>query len=490
METLDWIILALYFVMLLSIGLWAYFKVKNSEDFYTAGGKLPWWLSGISHHVSGYSGAVFVAYAGIAYTHGFTIYVWWAFTVGISVLVAAFYIAPRWARLRILSGIQSPTEYLLVRYNLPTQQLIAWVGTLIKIFDTGGKLAAIALLLNVFSGASITFGVLLVGFVSLIYITIGGLMADVWNDLGQFVIQVLAGLTMFVVILIKLDDGMAGVFTLWERLPQENSQFFHDPYTLGFAIVMLVINFFSYSGGTWNLATRFISSSSGGVAKKAAILSSMLYFIWPLILFYPMFAAPIFFENLSDPTISYGKMVLEFLPSGLVGLILASLFANTLSMTASDSNTVSAVISRDILPVLFPKLKEISKSNGLKLARLTTLCFTLLTIVTALNSAYFGGVIGLIISWFAALLGPIAIPMILGLLPAFKGSNGRIAVLSILCGLLTFILLKLFPVSSLAISIGSPTLVSFLIFTVSGFLSKKAPSDEVEMLLSNLSKSG
>lgn len=488
MELLDWIVLSLYFVMLLTIGLWAYFKVKDSADFYTAGGKLPWWLSGISHHVSGYSGAVFVAYAGIAYTHGFTIYVWWAFTVGIAVMVAAFYIAPRWARLRIVSGIQSPTEYLIVRYNLPTQQLIAWVGTIIKIFDTGGKLAAIAVLLNVFSGASFTFGVLLVGFVSLLYITIGGLWADVWNDFGQFIIQILAGLTMFVVILIKLDDGIAGILTLWDRLPAENANFFNDPYTIWFALVMLLINFFSYSGGTWNLATRFISTSSGKVAKKAAVLSSVLYFIWPLILFYPMFAAPVFFENLADPTLSYGKMVLEFLPAGLVGLILASLFANTLSMTASDSNTGSSVISRDILPVLFPRLKNLPPNKSLRLARITTLCFTVLTIITALNSGHFGGVFGLMITWFAALLGPISIPMILGLLPAFKKSNGTSAFISIACGLTTFALLKVFPSSSLAIEIGGPTLVSFLVFTLSGIFNAAGTAKEVEQLLISLSK--
>ena len=188
MQLLDWIVLSCYFVMLLGIGLWAYFRVKSSADFYTAGGKLPWWLSGISHHVSGYSGAVFVAYAGIAYTHGFSLYVWWAFTVALATLLAAFFIAPRWSRLRIYTGIQSPTEYLLKRYNLKTQQLIAWTGALIKVFDTGGKLAAIAVLLNVFSGASITFGIILVGVISLIYITIGGLWADVWNDFGQFLV--------------------------------------------------------------------------------------------------------------------------------------------------------------------------------------------------------------------------------------------------------------------------------------------------------------
>lgn len=314
MQLLDWIILSIYFLMLISIGVWAYFKVKNASDFYTAGGNLPWWLSGISHHVSGYSGAVFVAYAGIAYTYGFSLYVWWAFTVGIATMIAAFYIAPRWSRLRLFAGIQSPTEYLLTRYNLTTQQLIAWTGAIIKVFDTGGKLAAIAVLLNVFSGASITFGILLVGAVSLIYITIGGLLADVWNDFAQFIVQVLAGITMFVMIILKLDDGIVGIFTMWDKLPEPNSDFFNGPYTPLFMVVLLVINFFSYSGGTWNLATRFISSSSGKTAKKAAMLSSVLYFVWPLILLYPMFAAPIFLENLADPTLSYGMMVTEFYP--------------------------------------------------------------------------------------------------------------------------------------------------------------------------------
>ena len=488
MQLLDWIVLSLYFLMLLSIGFWAYFRVKNSADFYTAGGKLPWWLSGISHHVSGYSGAVFVAYAGIAYTHGFTLYVWWAFTVGIATMIAAFYIAPRWSRLRLYAGIQSPTEYLLLRYNLKTQQLIAWTGAIIKVFDTGGKLAAIAVLLNVFSGISITFGILLVGSVSLIYITIGGLWADVWNDFSQFIVQLLAGITMFVMIILKLDDGVEGILSMWDRLPQANSSFFNDPYTIVFALVMLVINFFSYSGGTWNLATRFISSSSGRTAKKAAILSSVLYFIWPLVLLYPMFAAPIFLEKLSDPTLSYGMMVKAFLPSGLVGLVLASLFANTLSMTASDSNTVSAVISRDILPVIFPKIKSFSSKQFLKLARLTTLCFTSLTIITALNASYFGGVFGLIISWFAALLGPISIPMILGLLPLFAKSDGKTAVISIVGGLLTFISLKLLPIDSLALEIGAPTLVSFLLFVLLGVFSKNEISKEVKELHLNLNK--
>ena len=486
MELLDWIVLAFYFILLLSIGLWAYSKVKNSADFYTAGGKLPWWLSGVSHHVSGYSGAVFVAYAGIAYTHGFTLYVWWAFTVSIATLLAAFYIAPRWSRLRKFANIQSPTEYLLMRYDLKTQQLIAWVGSLIKVFDTGGKLAAIAILLNVFSGTSITFGILLVGIVSLIYITIGGLWADVWNDFAQFIVQLLAGITMFVVILLNTDDGFMSITTVWDKLPEGNSDFFNDPYTIAFAFAMLLINFFSYSGGTWNLATRFISSSSAKVAKKAGILSSILYLIWPLILLYPMFVAPLFLENLSDPTLSYGLMAKKFLPAGLLGLVLASMFANTLSMTSSDSNTISSVICRDILPNLTPKFRNLSQKKELRLARICTFCFTFITILVGLNASSFGGIFGLIVTWFAALLGPISVPMILGLLPAFKKSGSVAAISSIIGGLLVFVILKMIPEKPLSLEMGAPILASLIIFITVGFLSKKPVPERVIVLHLNL----
>src|SRR5687767_4168843 len=78
LATADWVVMGLYVALMAAIGVWSYGKVARAEDFFAAGGKMPWWLAGISHHMSGYSGAVFVAYAGVAYTYGFTLYVWWA----------------------------------------------------------------------------------------------------------------------------------------------------------------------------------------------------------------------------------------------------------------------------------------------------------------------------------------------------------------------------------------------------------------------------
>ena len=89
MHWLDWLVVVLFFVMILWIGIRSGKKINSSEDFFIGGGKIPWWLSGISHHVSGYSGVVFVGYAGIAYTQGMSIYFWWAVNIAIATAIGA-----------------------------------------------------------------------------------------------------------------------------------------------------------------------------------------------------------------------------------------------------------------------------------------------------------------------------------------------------------------------------------------------------------------
>ncbi|MDR8390059.1 Na+:solute symporter [Aliifodinibius sp. S!AR15-10] len=483
MQQLDWIVIFLFFLVMVIIGFWSFREVDDSGDFFVAGGKLPWWLSGISHHISGYSGAVFVAYAGLAYTHGFTIYIWWAFTIAIGIFVGSVFIAPRWSRLRAKLNIESPTEYLKTRYNLQTQQLMAWSGVLLKLFDVGAKWAAIAVLLNVFTGTSLVVGILLAGGISLIYITVGGLWADVWTDLAQFVVQIVAGLAMFFIVL-DILGGASSLFTIWDQLPEANGQLFNDPYTPGFALAFLFINLLSYNGGTWNLATRYISSPSGSDARKAALLSGVLYLVWPLILFFPMWAAPIILPNLEDPTQSYALITQELLPPGMVGLVLASMFANTMSMTSSDSNTISSVITRDILPNLSDRFKNLKKKKSLQVARLSTFAFTALTLVIAINADSFGGVLGLIISWFAAIVGPISVPMILGLLPAFRHCNSRTAIISIVAGLLAFVVSKYAFDSPQVVEIASPLFVSFLLYVTMGWFNRnnKVPGEVDELL--------
>ncbi|MES2692016.1 MAG: sodium:solute symporter family protein [Verrucomicrobiota bacterium] len=437
MQTIDYVVIGLFFLLVAGIGLLALRKIKGSGDYFVAGGKIPWWLGGISHHVSGHSGVVFVGYAAICYEYGFTMYVWWAGSLTVACFLGSYWWAPRWARLRAARGIESPTEYLAQRYNVPTQQLMAWSGVLLKLFDVGAKWASIGVLLHGFTGLPISTGIWISGGVSLFYITLGGLWADLYTDVLQFAVQVVAGLALCWAIMSHLG-GPSGVLTVWEKLPAGNRDLLNGPYTPLYLAGYLMGSILSYNGGTWNLAARYIGASSPEHAKKSAMLSGWLYLIWPLFMFFPMWLAPVLLPGLADTSQSYVLLTKQFLPAGLIGLVLASMFAATMAMTTSDTNTVSSVITRDVLPTFSPRFRQLGQRQALLLARVTTLLFTLGTLIVGIESDRFGGVLGLIISWFAALIGPVSVPMLLGLLPAFRHADSRAAIASIIVGFCAF----------------------------------------------------
>ena len=478
-NTLDLIVIILFFLSMLIVGIWSYFRSKNAEEYFVAGGRLPWWLAGISHHVSGHSGAVFVAYAAVAYTHGFTMYMWWAFPVGVVIVACAKVFPVYWVRLRKNFQIQSPLEYLSVRYNVATQQIVAWSGVLLKVFDVGAKWAAIGILLHVVAGIPLTTGVLVSGLVTLIYVTFGGLWGVIVTDFIQFIVQILGGVVMFVLVVQHLG-GPKSIIGIWDRLPPGHSQLFNDPYSAGFVAIMFFLYFLSYNGGSWSLATRYISSPSEKEASKAARLSGILYLIWPLILFFPMWAAPLILPDLANPAESYGWLMVEILPQGMIGLVIASLFAATMGMTASDVNTIAAVITRDILPVVSKKFRN--DKHSLRTARITTFSFTLATLAVALNYERFGGVLGLIVNWFGALLGPTSMPLLLGLLPAFKSCGPGAAISSIISGVVAFGITKNMDLDNLGLEVGLPTIVAAIVFVGVGMTAKKVPKKVTDLI--------
>ncbi len=487
MSIADYSVVVAFFVVVLAIGFAASRRVNDSSDYFVAGGRIPWWLGGVSHHVSGHSGVVFIAYAAVAYQYGFTLYVWWAGSVVLACAVGARWFAPRWSRLRATLGVQSPTEYIALRYNMPTQQLMAWSGVLLKLFDVGAKWAALGSLLQGFTGLPFATGVWVSGGISLLYTTVGGLWADLYTDFLQFLVQFVAGVVLFVAVMNHLG-GVESLLTIWDRLPVGHGQIFNGPYTPVFLIGYAAAAMLSYNGGTWNLAVRYLGAPSARSARNSALLSGSLYVVWPLLVFFPMWAAPVLLPNLADPSQAYILLAQKFLPSGFVGLVLASMFAATMAMTTSDMNTISAVLTRDIMPVTAPRWCATDEKQGLKQARIATLVFTFGTLIIGLEAEYFGGVLGLIVSWFAALIGPVSVPMLFGLLPLFRHAGPRTAIISILAGFGVFALVTYGIPTSQGARILSPVATSLVIFSIGAWLSRgTTPPAEVDKLLRAIS---
>lgn len=497
MNWLDYGVIVLFLLVMVGIGFYSKNNVKTAEDFYIGGGKIPWWLSGISHHVTGYSGVVFVGYAGIAYALGTAIYFWWAVNIALAVSVGAVVLAPRWPRLRHALGIQSPTEYLRMRYSTAAQVIVAISGIFSKLLDVGAKWASIGILVTGFTGLPLWIGILSSAIVALFYMSVGGLIADLWTDFAQWVVQTLAGLILFFGTMgyISTQLGM-NLFQAFQALPAGNITVFDQTQGQGSALWTLfyfVTVFLSYNGGTWSLATRFISVKDAKEAKRSAFLSAALYLIWPLIVFTPMWLGPLTVPGLTQGEASntlYATISMMFLPHGMIGLSLAAMYANTLSMCTSDCNTISAVLTRDIIPIFKQDVLKEEKKE-LFYARLTTIMFMAVTVVVGLLNERFGGVTGLILSWFSALLGPTAVPLLLGLFPMFKHCDGKAAIGATLAGFGVFVLTKAGLVT-IPPDFGTiaPTIVTFVVFYGVGlynqYVAKRAVPKEIEELMVRL----
>jgi Na+/proline symporter len=481
MTALDWTVLVGYFVLMVLIGLWSRTKIKTVVDYFTTGGRIPWWLSGISHHMSGYSAVMFVAFAAVAYSYGITVYVWWAMTIGVGVGIGAFLFAARWNRLRAKHGVVSPLEYLARRYNLPTQQALAYSGAALKVVDIASKWVAIAVLLNGFTGVPIRWGILLTGVVTMLYATLGGLWADVLTDFGQFVIQFGAGVAMFIGVLQHLD-GVPTLWKMWDQLPAGHGHALNGPYTPIFLIAFLFIKTFEYNGGMWNLAQRYMAAPSGSAAKRSALLSAALWLVWPLILFIPMCAAPLLVHP-GKPEQSYVELAQLLLPTGLIGLVLAGFFSHTMAMVASDANAISSVITRDLAPVLVPRIRQLTDRATLKMARIVTFTFVTVSMLIAIATNGEGVVLKIVVDLVAATMGPIAIPLMLGLLPWFRRSGSRAALASWAIGLIAWAIVK-YGVGSTdqTLVVALPLATSLVVYVGLGLIAPENRTDVDELV--------
>ncbi|MFE5684022.1 sodium:solute symporter family protein [Streptomyces sp. NPDC056512] len=495
MNSLDWAVLIGYFGIMVAIGVWSHKRVDDVSDFFTAGGKMPWWLSGISHHMSGYSAVMFTGYAGIAYTYGVTSFVTWSFPIALGIAIGSKLFAPRINRLRSRLHVASPLEYLKNRYNLKTQQALAWSGMLLKIVDVAAKWAAIATLLSVFTGISINQGILITGVITAVYCTIGGLWADALTELGQFIIQLIAGVAMFVAVVSKLGP-FGGIFGVWDE-PElaGHGKPLVGPYGTVFLLAFLFIKLFEYNGGMLNQAQRYMATGSAREATRSARLSAILWLVWPVVLFFPMWVSPLLVHaQKPDGSDSYGLMTEQLLPHGLLGLVIVGFFSHTMAMCSSDANAIAAVFTRDVAPAVSKKAKEQWVGNkGLLAARLTTVIFLGLSmaVATQVNSPTFKDIITVVIKWVAGLMGPIAIPMMLGLLRTFRKSGPTAALTSWAMGLLAFWLVN-YPISwnveggvPLEYQVSIPLAVSLVLYILIGYL-KPEDSPERDALIERI----
>jgi len=261
---IDYALILLYFVIVIIVGVYASRKNKNTDDFFKAGGNVPWFMAGVSNWVSGFSAFMFVAAAGYTYKNGTGAFIlftsaFWAYLGGY------FFFAPAWRRARI----QAPLEFLNRRYSPSTTYFYTLSSFLPQIIGIAMGLYILCIFVSSalgfdqetftligFTLTGLELSMLVVGVVMVVYSVMGGLWAAVLSDAVQGVIIFVMSLLIFPISLAYLGDGgglWAGVNRLLNDLPPEYLIPSGQPVQPLFLISYLLSTFLGYNVA-WHLA--------------------------------------------------------------------------------------------------------------------------------------------------------------------------------------------------------------------------------------------
>ena len=423
MTTPDWTILILFLAGTVLVGVFLGKLVKNASDMFAAGGRSPWWLSGLSAFMTMFSANTFVVWGGVAYEHGL-VAVLINLCYGIAAIAAGYTVAGRWNRL----GIRTPAEYVERRFGRGALHFYTWFMMAFRIVGSGGALYAIATLtLAVIGGensaggaaidpstlrwAIIIFAAIVVG-----YTMVGGLWAVLVTDTLQFII-----LNLAVIFVIPLSLAAIGGFSGFaEGVPAG----FLNPTTARFTWLFLAgwvaIHYFMI-GAEWAFVQRYLCVPSPRAARKSTFLFGGLYLFSPFLWLLPPMLwrvrQPIP-EGADAATITrlaetaYIVSCKAVLPAGMLGLMLAAMFSATASMISSQLNVFSGVITENIYR---PLARNPDERRLLFMGRVFTCVLGVLIAAIAILTPLIGGAAKLIIGVTELMVTPLLAPTLLAL---------------------------------------------------------------------------
>jgi len=442
-------------LLMAGIGIYLGKYINNIGDYFRGGSAVSWIAGGISNFMTKFSTFVFVAYAGIAYSDGLVaITIMWS-TV-LPSLVAVFIYAKLWKR----AGIISPVEFLETRFNASIRQIFSWSGVFLKLLDDMIKLYSIGIFVMAASGIPFTTAIIYCGIVVSIYTVFGGFLAVIVTDVVQFVI-----LFFSTVILVPLAYNAAGGLSHMNALMPDHMNWFNGDRGMPLYLFVYYLTILIKYLGNWTFIQRFYSAKSEKDGQKIGILSAILFLIFPIVFLFPAVAARVILPNLENPEMAYVALCLKLLPPGIMGLMIAAMFAATMSVLSAEFNVTASVLTRDIYQRIFRK--NASGNETLWVARIMTLLVGCIVTVGALFIQKLGGAFQ-VNQYLSGIFSiPMIIPVIMGVVFWKPQPWGALA--SMIIGIVLGIILNAGEYFSWEVATLIEVIVCIVVFLGSGF---------------------
>ncbi|MGK2935708.1 MAG: sodium:solute symporter family protein [Gemmatimonadaceae bacterium] len=376
MRGVDWMVVIVYMVLTLALGVFLARKASGSmADFFVGGRNVKWWLAGTSMAATTFSIDTPLYVAGVVGTRGIAgNWEWWSY--GFAHVIMIYMFARLWRRAEIVTD----NELTELRYGgRPAATLRAVKGFLfaVVIGSIGAGYAMLAMVkvvdaLQIFPGLGIDAGdatklwsIIGISVLVLFYASAAGLWGVVATDFFQFFLA-LIGAIIVAVAAVNHVGGLGEVVSEAQRITEFDALAFTPLEFSGDGLIsfsktagITASTFFAYvtvlwwafrrSDGGGEFIQRLSSVPNERDAEKAAWFFNIMHYVvrtWPWIIV--ALVAMVVYPDLEDKELGYPRLMLDFLPAGLLGLVVASLLAAFMSTMSTLINWSASYMTNDL----------------------------------------------------------------------------------------------------------------------------------------------
>lgn len=401
-NTVDIIIVVLYVAFIVWWGL-RNAKSKDSQSYFLAGRGMSWWVVGLSLFAASISSTTLIGQSGDAYHTGLAVF---NYNLAGGVLVMVFF-AIVLLPLYIRSGIFTIPEFLEKRFDSRSRYFFSTISVIGNIFlDAAGALYAAALIIKlVYPEADLHLIIIIFALLCASYTIPGGLSSAINAEIIQAVILILGSVILSIACYDKGGEYFVNLFNDGDVLtrlirPIDDTA---TPW-LGLIIGMPITGLYFWANNQ-TLVQRVLSSKTVDEGRKGVLFAGFLTLCTLFIVAIPGVIARYLFPGLEKPDMVYPNMVLNLLPVGLLGILLAALLSALTSTLSAILNSTSTLITMDF----YAKMNKKADSKNLVAVGKIVSCIVI--VVAALWAPQIGR-FGSLLKYYQEMLSYLAPPIV------------------------------------------------------------------------------
>lgn len=411
----DLSIIVAYFVAVAGIGVFVARRTHGGDDLFLAGRKLVWPVIGFSLFASNISSTTLVGLAGNAYRYGVAVsaYEWGTsiVLVGMMFVLIPFYLKSR---------IRTVPEFLERRYGPHARRYFSGLNIFLSlVVDTAGALFAGAMVLQVFfPGLNIWITCIVLALLAGVYTAAGGLAAVVFTDVIQGIILLVGSTILALICFSQFDYSWNAVTEAVLASDRYNGHLSmirppNDPDLPwpGMFTGVLLLGFY-YWGMNQYIVQRVLGAKNLEHAQRGALLAGFLKLTPLFIMVLPGVMAVVLLPDLTHPDQVFPTLVREYLPVGVLGLVMAGLIAAIMSSIDSTLNSASTLVTLDFIK---PRRASMTDADTARVGRISTFVFMVIAAIWAPMIQYFEGLFDYLQQILTFAVPPVIVLFVMGI---------------------------------------------------------------------------